>query len=474
MKTRDGNGDEEARDWDERMGTEMRDVRPRFPVRRKPEKISRTERTILHLDMDAYFAEVERLSNPYLRGKPVIVGGRPGDRGVVSTATYEARSYGIHSGMPLSQAERLCPHGIFIPCDPSKYVYFSTRILKFMLQITPRTEMWSIDEAFLDVSDKVELREDRFLMSSAVLKWGGAQPGGKGTGAVPTHTPRDMPLERLARDIQEGIEKRFGLSCSIGGGPNKLVAKMATKLQKPRGVTLLDRTSFRRVFWPRPVEDLWGIGAKSGALFFRLGIRTIGDLARADSRKLSAIVGIIAPSLISAAQGREGSPVVSYGEGPPPKSLGHEHTVSIDIAKRDKALGLLLSLTDKVARELRGEGYVGRTVVVKIRTSSFVTFTRQRTLSLPTNENRILYKVVKDLFLKNDPKEPLRLLGVTVSGLSRPGGRFGEEPLFLEDRRYRNLLSTLDRVHEDYGPGIMIRAATMRERPSLSKRESSS
>lgn len=414
-----------------------------------------SQRTILHLDMDAYFAEVERLSNPYLRGKPLIVGGRPGERGVVSTASYEAREFGISSGMPLTRAHELCPHGVFIPCDPTKYVYFSSRILKFLLRSVPKTEFWSIDEAFLDVSDLVGQGENRFEVEGSA----NTSDGGK--------IQRGMRLHDMARSIQHGIKERFGLTCSIGGGPNKLIAKMATALHKPEGLTLLDRSSFCRVFWPRPVEALYGVGEKTGTFLRRIGIRTVGDLARADSRSLSRLMGITAESLVAGARGIEHSPVVPHGESAPPKSLGHEHTVENDLVTKDEGLALLLSLTDKVGREMRQEGFVGRTMTVKYRTASFETATRQRTIRQATNENRILYKVAKDLYLENAPDEPIRLVGFTVSKLSPQPGRegqpFTEDPLFEEDRRYLRFLLTLDNLHGHYGPDCMIRAAILRE-----------
>ncbi|MBD3337090.1 MAG: DNA polymerase IV, partial [Candidatus Eisenbacteria bacterium] len=336
------------------------------------------ERTILHLDMDAYFAEIEVLANPRLRGRPLVVGGRPGDRGVVSTASYEARAFGVRSGMPLTKARSLCPQAVFIPCDPSKYAFFTSRILKCLLQVTPRTEMWSIDEAFLDLSDKIPWRADRFLI-----------PQDSDGGRICRGGP---PLWRAARAIQAGLHRRFRLSCSLGGGPNKLVAKMATGLQKPNGVTLLSRSAYCQTFWPRPIEDLWGVGERSGAFLRRLGIKTIGELACADPRALSRVMGIVAEALVGAARGEDASPVVPYGEGPAAKSLGHEHTVSRDVTSPEQGLRLILALTDKVARDLREERYVGRRVVIKMRTASFRTLTRQRSFTTPTNETRILYR----------------------------------------------------------------------------------
>lgn len=417
----------------------------------------RQQRTILHLDMDAYFAEVERLSNPYLRREPLIVGGRPGERGVVSTASYEARRFGIFSGMPLSKARELCPHAIFIPCDPAKYVYFSSRILKFLMRRIPRTELWSIDEAFLDVSGLIGIGDDR------IMKFRGEIDKSNGS----HKHARKMTLHNLACSIQSGIKERFGLTCSIGGGPNKLIAKMATALRKPEGISLLDRTSFCGIFWPRPVEALWGVGEKTGRFLKRIGIRTVGELARSNSRALSHLMGITAESLVAGARGIEHSPVIPHGESAPPKSMGHEHTVEIDLVTKEEILALLLSLTDKVGREMREEGFVGRTVILKLRTASFKTTTRQRTLRKATNENRDLYKIAKNLLLKSVPDEPIRLVGLTMSGLSPQPGRegqpFTEDPLFEEDRRYRRFLLTLDNLHGSYGPDCMIRAAVLKE-----------
>ncbi|MBU1950072.1 MAG: DNA polymerase IV, partial [Candidatus Eisenbacteria bacterium] len=257
------------------------------------------DRTILHIDMDAYFAEVEILCNPLLRGKPLIIGGRPGDRGVVATASYEARAFGIRAGMSLTKAEHLCPNAIFLPTDAVKYQSFSIRILKYLLEITPRVEMWSIDEAFLDLSNVIEPRADRFMM-----------PMPSGNGGLSSRPVRETPLFRMASRIRDGIAKEIRLPCSIGGGPNKLVAKMATGLHKPRGLTLLGPRAFRRHFWPRPVEDLMGVGEKTGLFLRRLGFQTIGDLAGADPRPLSHLMGVMAFSIVAGARGEEGSAVV--------------------------------------------------------------------------------------------------------------------------------------------------------------------
>jgi DNA polymerase-4 len=405
----------------------------------------RAERTILHLDMDAYFAEVERLANPRLRGRPVVVGGLPGARGVVATASYEARRRGVRSGMPLAQARRLCPEAVFLPCDPRKYLFFTSRILKLLREITPCTEMWSIDEAFLDVSHLVPPRPDRFVMPPE---------GAEGPGT---------PLYRLARSLQEAIRHRFRLSCSLGGGPNKLVAKMATGLHKPGGITLMDQAAFQSVFWPKPVTELWGVGEKTGAFLARLGIRTVGDLARADPGALSRFLGVVAYALVGAARGEEDSPVVPREEAPDPKSLGHEHTPQRDLADLEEARRLLLYLAGRVAADLRQEGFAARVVVLKVRTARRRTYTRQRTLRVPTQEDRILFKVASQLLERHAPGEPIRTLGLTAGGLLRWPGAGEPAPLFPEDRRYREWLRTLDRIHESFGPGAILPAAILEE-----------
>jgi DNA polymerase-4 len=269
----------------------------------------------------------------------------------------------------------------------------------------------------------------------------------------------------MASSIRDGIMKNFHLSCSIGGGPNKLAAKMATGLDKPRGLTLISLRDFRRVFWPRPVEDLMGVGEKTGVFLRRLGLHTIGDLAAANPRRLATVMGSVADYLVAGARGEESSPVIPFEDAVGPKSLGHEHTAARDLASEAELTALLLALVDKVGYDMRQGGFLGRTVVLKLRTASFRTMTRQSTLAEPTNENRIIYAACRKLLRRHAPPEPIRLLGVKMGKLSSPEGSLHRlapgDPLLPEDRRYRRLLQTIDRVNKNHGTASLFRAATM-------------
>ena len=293
---------------------------------------------ILHVDMDAFFAAVEQASNPRLIGRPVVVCGDPDRRGTVATASYEARAFGVHAGMPTGEARRLCPGGVFLEGQPEKYRSVSVYLLELYKRITPAVEPFSIDEAFLDLAG----------------------------------TPYDADPEsarRAARTIQRWTSERLGLSATVGIGPNKLIAKMASGVDKPRGLTWFDAEAFRRRFWPLPVEALWGIGGQTTLALGRLGVRTIADLAHFPEERLAGAFGVNGPRMKVAAWGEDLSPVVPYYEGVDARSMGHEFTLLTDLRDTDVLEGLLVRLSDQVARRMRKEGYQGRVVVLKLRYS---------------------------------------------------------------------------------------------------------
>lgn len=382
-------------------------------------------RVLLHVDMDAYFAGVEVLANPALRGLPVIVGGNPGSRGVVATASYEARPFGIRPGMPLAEAARRCPRAVFLPGDPPKYVFYSLRLLDLLRGFSPQVEPFSIDEAFVELSGQARtLAEGR----------------------------------EVAVAIQGAIDRRLRLSASIGIGPNKLVAKMASGVDKPHGITLLDRASFCRRFWPLAAGELLGIGDQTAAALALLGIHTIGDLAHAPREALGRAFGVIGGALWHMARGEDDTPLIPYYEGLPIKSMGHEHTLARDEADPERLAALLLRLSEQVARRLRQAGLAGRTVTVKLRFADFRTITRQRTLDLATDEEQRIYPVARDLLFRNQSGAPLRLLGVSVSGLS---GGAGTEYLFGADRRRRRVIGAADLLRDRFGENVLTRAAVL-------------
>jgi len=389
----------------------------------------KSQRRILHIDMDAYFASLETQACPVLKGRPVIVGALPGSRGAVASASYEARAFGIRAGMPVAQAQRICPQAEYLACHPSLYIHTSRRILHHLLEVTPQVEMFSIDEAFLDVTDLC--------------------PDACGEKA-----------EELAREIAGGIERRFDLSCSIGVGPNKLIAKMASKVNKPRGITSLSRDGFRRMFWHKSVEDLFGVGERTSASLMIFGIERIGEIAETPVDDLRSRFGIFGEALHAAAWGEDDTPVVASHETPPAKSLGHEHTLQGDLTTPDEGLHLLLGLTERVAGDLRREGYAGRRVAIKLRYSDFSDLSRQRVLPHPTQETRDVYRTAKDLFLGNYCGGGIRLLGVTVAELRPTAGRT-QLGLFPEDRRYSRYLDTVDQIRDHYGSESLMPAGVL-------------
>src|SRR5207237_142941 len=248
---------------------------------------------VLLVGMDAFFASVEQVHHPRLKGRPVIVCGDPSRRGVVTAASYEARPFGVRAGMPLAEARRLCPGAEYVEGNPDKYIALSIKLLDLYLGFSPEVEPFSVDEAFVGLDHRLSLTD----------------------------------AEAVAREIQSAIDQRFSLGASIGVGPNKLVAKMASGVQKPRGITALDEEAFRGAFWPRDVESMWGVGKQLAARMRSLGIQTVGDLAHAPEVSLKAEFGTIGPQLCEAAWGRDDTPLVPVHEGVDAKSMGHEVTL---------------------------------------------------------------------------------------------------------------------------------------------------
>lgn len=345
-------------------------------------------RKILHVDMDAFFAAVEQLRRPELRGKPVVVGGsgNPRSRGVVSTASYEARAYGIHSAMPLRTAYKKCPHAAFLPVDFSAYGEYSSRIMQILRQYTSLVEPMSLDEAFLDVSSR----------------------------------PED-PLA-LAHEIRRRIKEQTGLTASIGIGPNKLLAKIASGLHKPDAVTEIRAETADEMLRDLPATVLWGIGPKTAARLERaLEVRTVGDLREVTLRVLQELLGPRhGEYLYRICRGEDDSPVITEWE---PKSLSRETTYQFDTHKRETIIKTITALVLEVAEELREEGYRGRTVTVKIRYHDFRTHTRALTLPEPTDSEGLIRQTAIALLDRFTLDRPVRLVGVRVSGLTRTENR---------------------------------------------------
>ncbi len=391
----------------------------------------RQRMAFLLVDMDAFFASVEQAHHEHLRGKPVIVCGDPGRRGVVTAASYEARPFGVHAGMPVREARRLCPHAEFVEGDPDKYVAQSLELMNLYLTYTPDVEPFSVDEAFVGFLN-------RDLEAAAAT----------------------------AAEIQRAVGERFGLGASIGVGPNKLIAKMGAGLHKPRGLTVLDEARFREAFWPRDVQDLWGVGPQLAVRMRSLGFKTVGELARAPIPTLKASFGVIGPQLREAAWGRDDTPLTPYHEGTEVKSMGHEVTLGEDSDDPEFLTGTLLRLADQVARRLRGEGYAGRTVVLKLRNHRFETCTRQKALPTWTSDHERIYRAARALFEANWSGGPVRLIGVSVASLEKREGETQTE-LFAGDERKRRLTAAADQVRDRLGEASLVPLGSLTHRRGL-------
>ena len=346
--------------------------------------INSAGRRILHIDMDAFFAAVEEKRNPDLRGKPVVIGGQgdPSQRGVVATANYEARKFGIHSAMPLRTAFKLCPRAVFLPVDYEVYVDASRRFKSVLLSITAIMEDVGIDEAFLDISDD------------------------------------PAPDEAIAERIKTGIADATGLTCSIGIAPNKLLAKIASDMQKPNGLTILTKEDIENRLWPMPIRKLYGIGPKTEEHLKKSGIATIGQLA---ALPLSTLVEQFGSSygeyLHEAARGIDVSPLVTHWE---PKSFSRETTFQADVKDWQVIAKTIAGLTREVIADLKGKDYSARTVTLKIRFDDFRTVTRACSLNKATNTEDAIRKTAFACLKRIELNRRVRLIGVKLTNLEKP------------------------------------------------------
>jgi len=416
------------------MGIDPR-VHGRIKNRKPPMgKITRMKKpkTIMHIDMDAFFASIEQRDNPLLRGKPVIVGGTLESRGVVSTCSYEARVYGVHSAMPIREALRKCPQGIFIEGNGAKYVSTSRQLMKILLRFTPRVEPVSIDEAFLDISGARRLYGTE---------------------------------ENLARLIKTTIRRELGLTATIGVAPNKIMAKIASDLKKPDGLTIVRDNEIESKIYPLPVSAMWGVGKRTVPVLKKLGITTIGDLARTPEGTLKKWFGKNGIVLVRMAKGKIDSPVLSSSEVPDEKSIGHEHTFSRDIDDFEKLTGELRLLAQLVGRRMRKQGFVGKRITLKYRYENFETHTHQMTLLVSTNLDDIIYFSARKLLQERFPQgRKIRLLGISVSLLSRQGEDLFLPLSFFDEKQIekrKKLSSSLDQLKDHYGEMIILNASIL-------------
>ncbi|RYV52476.1 DNA polymerase IV [Pengzhenrongella frigida] len=391
--------------------------------------------SILHVDMDAFFASVELARRPHLRGRPVIVGGS--ERAVVLAATYEARAFGVHSAMPMQIARRMCPQAVVVPPDMAAYREVSTAVMEVLSEVTTLVEQVSVDEAFLDVS--------------------GARR-------------RLGPPTAIAAGIRERIRATHGITCSVGIAGTKFVAKLASEHAKPDGVLLIPRAATVEFLRALPVGALWGVGERTEAALARWGLRTVAELADSDVSTVQRAVGKVAGAhLHDLAWGRDPRPV---SPGRIEKSIGAEVTFPVDVADLAVVQTQVLALADRCASRLRSEGMVSRTVSIKVRTSDFRTLTRSRTLPTPTDVGREIFLVTRELLAGVDLEGlPVRLVGVRTEGLS-PAHATPQQPTLEEataesGHGRRDAERAMDLVRDRFGTGSIHAASSTAPKPVI-------
>ena len=363
--------------------------------------------------MDAFYASVEQRDRPELRGRPVVVGADPSGRGVVSAASYEARRFGVHSAMPIGRAARLCPKGVFLPVDMDKYAAVSREVMAILADFTPLLEPVSIDEAFLDVTGTEGLH--------------GAGPA-------------------VARDIKARVASSLRLTASVGVAANKFVAKVASDLRKPDGLVVVAAGTEADFLAPLPVSRLWGVGRVTAEGLEAMGLQTIGQLAAVPLEYLETRFGPGGRALQDLAHGRDDRPVEPFA---PPKSMGAEETFGRDHRDADRLHATLREQAERVARELRAEGYAGRCVTLKLRFADFSTLTRRHTDD-PTQDGLAIYRRARALLDRIPLSQPVRLIGLSVSSLGPAAA--GQLSLLEPDAQRRERLArAMDRVTARFG-----------------------
>jgi DNA polymerase-4 len=383
-------------------------------------------RAILHVDMDAFYASVEQLDHPELRGKPVIVGGS-GNRGVVAAASYEVRKYGVHSAMPTRQAMQLCPHAICVRPRFDRYKQASDIVFGVFHEFTPIVEGLSLDEAFLDVT-----------ASQAAFG----------------------PAATIAAGIKQRIRERTGLTASVGVAPNKLVAKIASDLRKPDGLVVVAPDEVQSLLDPLPVTRLFGIGKKTAPHLERLGLRTLRDLREAPETVLQPVFGRFAAQMRARAAGIDERPVIADWDE---KQISAEETFDVDLTDRKDMHAQLAELADRMSVRLRKQGWLAGAVVVKIRRKDFKTYTRQTTVRPPTHETKPLATAAAallDEWLREQPRAAIRLLGVAARDLTLAP----QLDLFAvpESEKNRHLDAALDSIRAKFGKNAVGRGSSIR------------
>lgn len=370
------------------------------------------DRTILHLDMDAFYAAVEQKQTPALRGRPLLI-GHDGPRGVVATASYEARVFGCHSAQPMSVAKRLCPHAVVLPVRMAVYRGVSDRVFSILGDFSPAVEPLSIDEAFIDLTGTERLHGDALS---------------------------------VARRIKHRIRTELQLTASVGLAPNKYLAKLASDMNKPDGLTIIRREDVDRLLPPLPVTRIWGVGKATDERMRTYGIRTIGDLRKKSEAWLREFFGSEAERYYQLARGLDDRPVVPDSDA---RSIGHEQTFEADVVDRDAVLAVLLDQSEQVGARLRRHGLTARGLSLKIRFGDFQTISRSTTFPRPTNATADLWDAARRVF-EQWPFQPVRLIGVTAERLSHGPGQLD---LFAdpEHERQRKVDAVADQINARFG-----------------------
>jgi DNA polymerase-4 len=392
------------------------------------------QRVILHIDMNAFFASVEQSSNPALRGKPVAVVGS-GGRTVITTCSYEARAFGVKTGMAIWEGKRLCPQLIVVVGDNRKYRHTSSRIVEIFRDYTPDVEVFSIDEAWMDVTGSLRL-------------FGSA--------------------ERIAYLIKSRIRHHFGITCSIGIAPNKLLAKLASDMQKPDGLTIIKPEDVARVMERLQVRDLCGIGQRTAHQLKMMNITTCGQLGRCDKQRLERKFGINGKRLKQMGQGRDDSPVIPFGEEEEVKSVGHSSTLDRDIDDPQEIRRFLLRLSEMVGSRARRYNVSGRTVSLYVRYADFFSsFGRQTTLGNYVNLTDEIYRAALSILDGVELEQPVRLMGVRLSNLRHQAEQL---PLFEDERKRLFATQAMDRLNAKYGSRAVTFGSLIQEKEESESR----
>jgi DNA polymerase IV len=392
----------------------------------------RNAKVVVHVDMDAFFAAIEERDNPSLRGKPVVVGGPKGSRGVITTANYVARSYGVHAGMSLAKADQLCPDAIHVSTKGGKYTWVSLELMEILRQFSPEVEPYSIDEAFLNGTGCVHL-------------WGG--------------------LEAYGQAIKAAVKRNLNLTASVGIGPSKVVAKIGSGLNKPDGLTIIESHDVVNRLGPLPIRKIPGVGQATELILNSLNIKTVQELIDCPRSMLQMKLGKYGNDLACKMAGATGVDDIGIERHIEDKSKGHEHTFHSDVHDTERIHSQLLAQCERVCRRMRRNRYLGRCVTLKLRTHNFVTHSHQRVLKEWSDDPVEIFEVVREL-LKDIWREsdgiPVRLVGVSVSRLIRPGEPHGiQEDIFHADNRVQrgNLFSAVDSLRDRFGENAVGLAA---------------